>query len=189
MGKRYLQQWLSPTSIAAIRLAFGEEAEQVIKLTNAYLKTIKSTDPARALQISGFINEDPLLYLSPRVLISHACDKDLLYVLNNSKEIDIAVYGGTSADVSRMEVTIDGVLAYNKLQSETAYGSTNGGGVDIEGVINTARMNASSDWWRVSSRGYVAYDGVCYTDWQQILDIKRLATRQEFKLIGITTPA
>jgi hypothetical protein len=64
MGKRYLQQWLSPTSIAAIRLAFGEEAVQVIKLTNAYLKTIKSTDPQRALQISGFINEDPLLVCS-----------------------------------------------------------------------------------------------------------------------------
>jgi hypothetical protein len=64
MGKRYLQQWLSPTSIAAISLAFGEEAVQVIKLTNAYLKTIKSTDPQRALLLAGFINEDPLLVCS-----------------------------------------------------------------------------------------------------------------------------
>ena len=181
-------KWLLSATLQAIVAAFGAEGTEVIRKPNDYLNQIATTDPQRALQISGFINEDPLSYLSPRVLISHACDKDLLYVLNNSKEIDIAVYGGTSASVSRMEVTIDGVLVYNKLQSETAFGSTNGGGVDIEGIINTARMSASADWWRVSSRGYVAYDGVCYTDWQQILDIKRLATRQEFKLIGLVTP-
>lgn len=181
-------KWLLSATLQAIVAAFGAEGTEVIAKTNDYLNRIATTDPQRALLLANFINEDPLSYLSPRVLISHACDKDLLYVLNNSKEIDIAVYGGTSAGVSRMEVTIDGVLAYNKLQSETAYGSTNGGGVDIEGVINTARMSASADWWRVSSRGYVAYDGVCYTDWQQILDIKRLATRQEFKLIGLATP-
>ena len=189
-GQWVLGNWLMTATAQAILAAFGaEEGTQVIKATNDYLNAIALTDTARAPQLADFIQEDPLGYLSPRVLISHACDKDLLYVLNNSKEIDIAVYGGTSAGVSRMEVTIDGVLAYNKLQSETAYGSTNGGGVDIEGLINTARMSASADWWRVSSLGYVAYDGVCYTDWQQILDIKRLATRQEFKLIGITPPA
>ena len=189
-GQWVMVGWLKTATQQAILAAFGaEEGMVVISKTNDYLNAIALTDPARAQQLADFINEDPLSYLSPRVLISHACDKDLLYVLNNSKEIDIAVYGGTSAGVSRMEVTIDGVLAYNKLQSETAYGSTNAGGVNIEGVINTARMAASVDWWRVSSLGYVAYDGVCYTDWQQILDIKRLATRQEFKLIGITTPA
>ena len=189
-GQWVIGGWLKTATQQAILAAFGaEEGTQVIKATNDYLNAIALTDPARAQQLADFIQEDPLSYLSPRVLISHACDKDLLYVLNNSKEIDIAVYGGTSAAVSRMEVTIDGVLAYNKLQSETAYGSTNGGGVDIEGLINTARMSASADWWRVSSLGYVAYDGVCYTSWQQILDIKRLATRQEFKLIGITPPA
>ena len=189
-GQWVIAPWhIAPATQQAILAAFGEEGMVVISKTNDYLNAIALTDHARAQQLADFIQEDPLGYLSPRVLISHACDKDLLYVLNNSKEIDIAVYGGTSAGVSRMEVTIDGVLAYNKLQSETAYGSTNGGGVDIEGLINTARMAASADWWRVSSLGYVAYDGVCYTDWQQILDIKRLATRQEFKLIGITTPA
>ena len=189
-GQWVMGGWLKTATQQAILAAFGaEEGMVVISKTNDYLNAIAWTDPQRAQQLADFIQEDPLSYLSPRVLISHACDKDLLYVLNNSKEIDIAVYGGTSAGVSRMEVTIDGVLAYNKLQSETAYGSTNGGGVDIEGLINTARMSASADWWRVSSLGYVAYDGVCYTSWQQILDIKRLATRQEFKLIGITTPA
>ena len=189
-GQWVIGGWLKTATQQAILAAFGaEEGMVVISKTNDYLNAIAWTDPQRAQQLADFIQEDPLSYLSPRVLISHACDKDLLYVLNNSKEIDIAVYGGTSAGVSRMEVTIDGVLAYNKLQSETAYGSTNGGGVDIEGLINTARMSASADWWRVSSLGYVAYDGVCYTSWQQILDIKRLATRQEFKLIGITTPA
>ena len=189
-GQWVMEPWLMTATQQAILAAFGaEEGMVVISKTNDYLNAIAATDYARAQQLADFIQEDPLSYLSPRVLISHACDKDLLYVLNNSKEIDIAVYGGTSAGVSRMEVTIDGVLAYNKLQSETAYGSTNAGGVNIEGVINTARMSASADWWRVSSLGYVAYDGVCYTSWQQILDIKRLATRQEFKLIGITTPA
>ena len=189
-GQWVMGGWLKTATQQAILAAFGaEEGMVVISKTNDYLNAIAATDYARAQQLADFIQEDPLSYLSPRVLISHACDKDLLYVLNNSKEIDIAVYGGTSAGVSRMEVTIDGVLAYNKLQSETAYGSTNAGGVNIEGVINTARMSASADWWRVSSLGYVAYDGVCYTSWQQILDIKRLATRQEFKLIGITTPA
>ena len=188
-GQLVLCNWLMTATAQAIIAAFGaEEGIAVISRTNDYLNALALTDTTRAQQLAMFINEDPLLYLSPRVLISHACDKDLLYVLNNSKEIDIAVYGGTSAGVSRMEVTIDGVLAYNKLQSETAHGSTNSGGVDIDGLINTARMSASADWWRVSSRGYVAYDGVCYTDWQQILDIKRLATRQEFSLIGMALP-
>ena len=188
-GQWVMGGWLKTATQQAIIAAFGaEEGIAVIRRTNDYLNALALTDPTRAQQLALFINEDPLSYLSPRVLISHACDKDLLYVLNNSKEIDIAVYGGTSAAVSRMEVTIDGVLTYNKLQSETAHGSTNSGGVDIDGLINTARMAASADWWRVSSRGYVAYDGVCYTDWQQILDIKRLATRQEFSLIGMAQP-
>jgi hypothetical protein len=61
MGKAYLKEWLSSATKAAIRLAFGSEAKHVISSTNAYLNTIASTDPQRALQISGFINEDPML--------------------------------------------------------------------------------------------------------------------------------
>lgn len=63
MGKKYIG-WLSPTSIAVIRLAFGEEAAQVINSTCAYLNTIATTDPQRAQALAGFINEDPMMVCS-----------------------------------------------------------------------------------------------------------------------------
>jgi hypothetical protein len=63
MGKSYIN-WLSSDTKAAIRLTFGEEATQVIKSTNAYLKTIASTDKQRAKTLTNFINEDPLLVTS-----------------------------------------------------------------------------------------------------------------------------
>ena len=137
-------------------------------------------------EIVDDVNAAPVAYFAPYVLISTTSGIDLEYVLDNAQTVNIAVFGGTSAAVSKMQITINGTLAYDKLQSQTAYGGTNSGGVDV-GCINTARMNASSDWWRVSSRGYVVYNGTCYTDWQQILHIERLNTRQEFDMIGLAS--
>ncbi len=185
--------WLTDATKQAILGAFGvSDGKAVIKATNAYLNVIAATDPTKAQALADYLNSSPencLGYINPRYLISQTSSKDLLYVYEHAMAINIAVYGGTSAAVSRMQITIDGALVYNKLQSETAYGGTNSGGVDVSGVINTARMNASADWWRVSSRGYVAYNGTCYTDWQQILHIERLNTRQEFDLVGMQTPS
>ena len=49
----------------AIVAAFGSaEGTEVIRKTNDYLNRIATTDPQRALQISAFINEDPLLVTS-----------------------------------------------------------------------------------------------------------------------------
>ena len=185
-------KWLTGATMAAILAAFGkDDGYAVIGATNAYLKALAETDPTKASALAAVLNSSPencLGYINPRYLISQTTSKDMLYVYEHAMAINIAVYGGTSAGVSRMQITIDGTLVYNKLQSETAYGSTNSGGVDVSGVINTARMNASSDWWRVSSRAYVAYGNTCYTDWQEILHIVRLNERQEFDLVGMLTP-
>ena len=185
--------WLNGATMQAILGAFGVlDGKAVINATNAYLNQLAATDPTKASALADLLNsstENCLGYINPRYLISQTTSKDLLYVYEHAMAINIAVFGGTSAGVSRMQITIDGTLIYNKLQSETAYGGTNSGGVDVSGVINTARMDASADWWRVSSRSYVAYGNICYTDWQQILHIERLNTRQEFDLVGMpSTP-
>jgi hypothetical protein len=57
-------RWLLPLTLQAIVAAFGAEGTEVIRKTNDYLNRIATTDPQRALQISGFINEDPLLVCS-----------------------------------------------------------------------------------------------------------------------------
>lgn len=61
-GKMILDnKWLLPATQLAIVAAFGAEGTEVIRKTNDYLNHIATTDPQRALQISGFINEDPML--------------------------------------------------------------------------------------------------------------------------------
>lgn len=57
-------KWLLPLTMQAIVAAFGSEGTEVIRKTNDYLNRIAQTDPARALQLAGFINEDPLLVCS-----------------------------------------------------------------------------------------------------------------------------
>ena len=58
-------KWLTQATLQAIIAAFGaEEGIAVISRTNDYLNALALTDPTRALQISGFINEDPLLVCS-----------------------------------------------------------------------------------------------------------------------------
>lgn len=59
--KKYLAEWLSSTAKAAIKAAFGAEAEQVILRTYNYLDGIASTDPKKAKLLAAFINEDPML--------------------------------------------------------------------------------------------------------------------------------
>ena len=57
--------WLMTATAQAIIAAFGaEEGIAVIRRTNDYLNRIATTDPQRAQQLAGFINEDPLLVTS-----------------------------------------------------------------------------------------------------------------------------
>jgi hypothetical protein len=63
-GKMVIGGWLLSATKQAIVAAFGAEGTEVIRKTNDYLNRIATTDPQRALQISGFINEDPLLVCS-----------------------------------------------------------------------------------------------------------------------------
>ena len=63
-GKMVIGGWLLSATKQAILAAFGAEGTEVIRKTNDYLNQIATTDPQRALQISGFINEDPLLVTS-----------------------------------------------------------------------------------------------------------------------------
>lgn len=63
-GKMVIGGWLLPATLQAIVAAFGAEGTEVIRKTNDYLNRIATTDLQRALQISGFINEDPMLVCS-----------------------------------------------------------------------------------------------------------------------------
>jgi hypothetical protein len=63
-GKMVIGYGLLSATLQAIVAAFGAEGTEVIAKTNDYLNRIATTDPQRALQISGFINEDPLLVCS-----------------------------------------------------------------------------------------------------------------------------
>jgi hypothetical protein len=63
-GKMVFRQRLLLATQQAIVAAFGAEGTEVIRKTNDYLNRIAQTDPARALQLAGFINEDPLLVCS-----------------------------------------------------------------------------------------------------------------------------
>ena len=63
-GKMVFRTWLLLATQQAIVAAFGAEGTEVIVKTNDYLDRIALTDPQRALQISGFINEDPMLVCS-----------------------------------------------------------------------------------------------------------------------------
>ena len=62
-GKRVIgSKWLHEPAVVAIVAAFGSaEGTAVIAKTNDYLNRIATTDPQRALQISGFINEKPTI--------------------------------------------------------------------------------------------------------------------------------
>lgn len=64
IGKKYLSEWLSSTTKAAIKAVFGAEAEQVILRINNYLDGIANIDTTRAQQLANFIKEDPLLVCS-----------------------------------------------------------------------------------------------------------------------------
>jgi hypothetical protein len=57
-------KWLLLLTQQAIVAAFGAEGTEVIRKTNDYLNRIATTDPQRALQLAGFINEDPMLVCS-----------------------------------------------------------------------------------------------------------------------------
>jgi hypothetical protein len=63
-GKMVIGGWLLSATKQAIVAAFGAEGTEVIRKTNDYLNRIATTDPARALLLAGFINEDPLLVCS-----------------------------------------------------------------------------------------------------------------------------
>lgn len=64
-GKMVIRPWLTTATQQAILAAFGSaEGTEVISKTNDYLNAIALTDPQRAQQLSGFINEDPLLVCS-----------------------------------------------------------------------------------------------------------------------------
>ena len=64
-GKMVIGGWLLPLTRQAIVAAFGSaEGTEVIRKTNDYLNRIATTDPARALLLANFINEDPLLVCS-----------------------------------------------------------------------------------------------------------------------------
>jgi hypothetical protein len=64
-GKMVIGGWLLSATKQAIVAAFGSaEGTEVIRKTNDYLNRIATTDPQRALQLAGFINEDPMLVCS-----------------------------------------------------------------------------------------------------------------------------
>ena len=64
-GKMVIGYGLLSATMQAIMAAFGSaEGTEVIAKTNDYLNRIATTDPQRALLLTNFINEDPLLVTS-----------------------------------------------------------------------------------------------------------------------------
>jgi hypothetical protein len=64
-GKMVIGDWLLSATLQAIVAAFGSaEGTEVIRKTNDYLNRIAQTDPARALLLAGFLNEDHMLVCS-----------------------------------------------------------------------------------------------------------------------------
>lgn len=104
-GKMVIRQWLPLATQQAIVAAFGAEGTEVIAKTNDYLNRIATTDPQRALQISGFINEDPMLVCS---LVETS--KVRTATIRN-KSVDNHLYNGLIlptpfSAVGKMEMTI-----------------------------------------------------------------------------------
>lgn len=66
IGERWvLGGWLKTATKQAILAVFGsDEGKAVVTKTNDYLSQLAATDTQRAQQLSGFINEDPLLVAS-----------------------------------------------------------------------------------------------------------------------------
>lgn len=95
-GKMILDgKWLQPATQLAILAAFGAEGTEVIAKTNDYLNRIATTDPQRALQISGFINEDPMLVCS---LVETSKVRGLLF--DGNTYIDTGIVGNTITNMS-----------------------------------------------------------------------------------------
>jgi hypothetical protein len=85
-------KWLLPLTLQAIVAAFGAEGTEVIRKTNDYLNAIALTDPQRALQISGFINEYVLIDVDVLYSLIPSMNKIRAMVTSNTQNyIDLGI--------------------------------------------------------------------------------------------------
>lgn len=141
-GKMVIRTWLLSATQQAIVAAFGAEGTEVIAKTNDYLNRIATTDPQRALQISGFINEDPMLVCSlvetSKVRTATIRNKSLNAYHNG------LIMPFTWQEVGSMDMTIqtdnNNAMIISQAKSLTdptkyggyySFGGTNGSGVTI----------------------------------------------------------
>lgn len=116
-GQWVLGNWLMTATQQAIIAAFGaEEGIAVITKTNDYLNRIATTDPQRALQISGFINAYCPTY--PFAVLEFAELGKCIMTTNGEAYFNTGV---KNSNASRVEVT-----AYFNEQNRVFVGARNG---------------------------------------------------------------
>ena len=138
-------KWLTHATQQAIIAAFGAvEGIAVILETNDYLNQIATTDPQRALQISGFINEYPMLVAS---LVETSKVATM-----NAQTSDKAVFvTDIIADNASDELLMNYYLVNDS--SGTTWGSTQGWQSNTDAFI-VALYASNGNFWYHNAGGY-----------------------------------
>lgn len=143
-GKMVIGGWLLSAALQAIVAAFGAEGTEVIAKTNDYLNQIATTDPQRALQISGFINEYPMLVAS---LVETSKVATM-----NAQTSDKAVFvTDIIADNASDELLMNYYLVNDS--SGTTWGSTQGWQSNIDAFL-VALYASNGNFWYHNAGGY-----------------------------------
>lgn len=141
--------------------AFGAEGTEVIAKTNDYLNRIATTDPQRALQISGFINEDPMLVCS---LVETS--KTRWLVGDGKAYVETGVTYNTANNYKAkfaLQFTKKNVGAYqlNGINAGAAFGEMNG---RLENGANTSSIPCNIDTVYNVTQYYNATSATCEID-------------------------
>lgn len=138
-------KWLLSATQQAIVAAFGAEGTEVIAKTDDYLNQIATTDPQRALQISGFINEDPMLVCS---LVETS--KTRWLVGDGEAYIDTGIVPGGRKLATKSKFYIQG--------TNTTWATMVGSGVtDNTDNYRPICKKTSTNQWRLKIGGYNTY--------------------------------
>jgi hypothetical protein len=125
--------------------AFGAEGTEVIRKTNDYLNAIALTDPQRALQLAGFINEDPMLVCS---LVETS--KTRWLVGDGKAYVDTGIIPGGRKLATKSKFYIEG--------TNTLWATMVGSGVsDNTDNYRPICKNTSTNQWRLKIGGYNTY--------------------------------
>ena len=148
-GKMVIGGWLLPLTLQAIVAAFGSvEGGEVIQKTNDYLNRIVTTDPQRALQISGFIKEDPMLVCS---LVETSKIREMYSDGNAYIELRLQINS----------ITSDSTIGYRLRNASYTGDKTAMYGAKV--TYNNNDLSISLGAWNNNGQAYIGY-GQSYTN-------------------------